>query len=306
METPQSKLHRLHQEHTKNLSQEELMNYLLDAQNYLKTEDLDGWMKNFAPISSRTEPSHVHYPPQKRAKRSDYAAVIKMMAPCNACKQECVIDDVAEGNAVCTACGTIQDMYALGVDCAHMSVDRMKNGHRHVVHRYSRVVYFKSFLDSIQGLTEPQVTQQVLDDLRLLLNGNENIGPHDVVKALRTLKISDRYRRHKYTLTEKLNTSYTPIKIQGPDYIKLLQCFLRIELAWNMHVKKSLKKRKAFLSYPYVFYQLCFHLNITHYTGKHHLLKDTRLLSHQHHLYRQVAAYCKLSCDLQVLNFNRE
>lgn len=306
METTQSKLHRLHQEHTKSLSQEDLMNYLLDAQNYLKTEDLDGWMKNFAPTLCPTEPNHILLPPPKRAKRSDYAAVYKKMAPCDACKQECVIDDVAEGNAVCTACGTIQNMYALGETHAHMSVDRMKNGHRHVVHRYSRVVYFKSFLDSIQGLTEPQVTQQVLNDLRRLLDGVENIGPHDVVKALRTLKISDRYRRHKYTLAEKLNPSYTPVKILGAHYIKLLQCFLRIELVWNMYIKKSLKKRKAFLSYPYVFYQLCFHLNITHYTGKHHLLKDLRLLDHQHHLYRQVAVYCKLSCDLTVHNFNRE
>jgi len=199
----------------------------------------------------------------------------------------------------------IQGTCAVGNSGVHISVDRLQNGQRHHVHRYSRVVYFKSYIMSIQGRTEPSITNEVLNDLRATLNGARSISPKTVSKALLTLNIANRYRRHRYTITHILNPNYPKLTINDYHTVDILKLFRRIEIYWDTEFKKTLRKRKAFLSYPYIFFQICQHLNFKQYTGPHHLLKDVNLLKQQHHLYMQIADKLKLICDVNTLNVER-
>lgn len=298
--TPADILHNLHSRYMESMTEEAMVVYLLEAQIYLIQDDLDGWKKRFAPTTPTAEP------PTKRMKCSNVQVIINMQNHiCKHCKQQTLIDDVREGSVVCTTCSIVQDTYALGMTDAHMSVDRMKNNYRYVVHRYSRIVYFRSFMDSLQGSSKPTLHKDMLRDMRRILDGVDYITPKDVRFALRKMNKSAQYRRHTNRLTILLNPAYKPLYIEPKHVAQFLHAFIRIELAWNQGFKQSLRKRKAFMSYPYIFYQLCFHFNTPQYTGPHHLLKDTGLLNKQHYMYRQLANKCKLKCDLTSLNVDR-
>lgn len=274
------------------------MNYLMSCQSFLKERDVNGWIENFAPdLMIKTEE-----PPRKKRRGCPNVVLWKDHDPCIRCNSTEIIDDVKEGSVVCTACGTIQFLQSLTMDPAHMTVDQLKNGNRLVVHRYSRVVYFRSFLCGIQGETKPQLKNGELDALRLILAGERNVTPECVLKALKALKICTRLRRHLQSLTVTLsNNAHQPVKIPPPTMREMMKLFRRVEWFWEQGMMKMhCPERKVFLSYPYIFYQLCVHLKVRHLTDKKHLLQSRALQAKLHKVYGRIAKKANLDCDLTV------
>ena len=271
-------LHDLHEEYMNKLDSTTLVNYLLDCVPFLKTNDLDGWKRRFqntSPEKTSTEPRQVCL----QCNTNDY-----------------LVHDRVQDTVVCSTCGTVVDAMCLGTDVAHMSVDRIETGTRHVVHRYSRLVYFKSFLASLQAKTKPVNTETLLVNLRATIDGPISVDA--VYVALRKLKKSTQYRRHAVTLAKMLNPELHVIEITDEQLCHLLTMFEYVERYWDRQFKHSLKQRKSFFSYPYILYQFAYHLNYTHLIQYRFLLKDYKLRHFQHYMYRQICNIFKWKCDI--------
>lgn len=202
--------------------------------------------------------------------------------------------------AQCTVCGIIQHI-ELSTGTAHMSVSSLTTGYRHVVHRYSRVVYFRSFLMSLQGETTPVIPSEDEQRMRHILDGYNLINANIVRQVLKKLKLLTRYRRHVESLAVKFSKGqYKPLQIQ-PDMMRdILRLFRRVECFWDHGGKQQdlARKRRVFLSYPYVYYQICYHLNALHLADEKFLLKSDALLEKLHLMYAPVAEKAGLDYDV--------
>lgn len=273
------------------------MDYLLSCQDYLKEEDVTGWRKRFAP-DTLIEKISVE-PSVKRRRMSPDAVLWAPHPPCSRCKSRDILDDTWGGSVVCTACGLVQIKNNVGTVAANMSYEQLKNGNRKIVHRYSRVAYFRSFLLGIQGKTYPSISEEELSSLRATCVG-ENVDDETVKHGLKKLKLATRFRRHRFTLAGMLNKSYKPVSLDHIEFFHFLKLFRMIECQWQHGMKRKLGPRRVFFSYPYVFYQLCFHLNKMHLSGPHHLLRDRTLLNKLHYAYGCCAKKAGLTCVLDV------
>lgn len=287
----------LHSAHLQGLDGEEQMDYLLSCQDYLKEEDVIGWKRRFAP-DTLLETSLLE-PAPKRRRGSPDAVTWTPHPPCSRCKSQDILEDTMGGSVVCTACGLVQMKQLLGMTSANMSYEQLRNGNRKIVHRYSRVAYFRSFLLGLQGKTYPAITEEELSSLRAVCVG-ENVDDETVKHGLKRLKLATRFRRHRYTLARMINPKFEPVDMNAAEFFNFLRFFRMIECQWQHGLKRKLHERVVFFSYPYVFYQLCYHLDTMHLTGAHHLLQDTTLLNKLHYAYGCCAKKAQLECVLNV------
>lgn len=292
-------LDTLHADYMATLTGEAQMNYLLDCLDYLKEGDTNGWKKRFAPDTLQETTCSAEPMKKKRRRCSPDALLWAPRPPCTRCKSPEILEDTWGGSVVCTACGLVQTTQTIGVTCANMSFEQLTNGNRKLVHRYSRVAYFRSFLLGLQGKTYPMISAAELDSLRVTLGGCD-VNDETVKRALKMLNLSTRFRRHRYTLARMLNPSYKPVSIDAVLFFHFLKFFRMIEWQWMWGGKQKLGQRRVFFSYPYVFYQLCFHLDVMHLSGDHHLLHNRDLLNKLHYAYGCCAKKAKITCVFNV------
>lgn len=284
-------LDQLHDEKMKQLEKGdtlELMEYLLNCQTYLKESDRDGWIKNFAPELLLPEPP---LPPPKRMRRSPKTVVWKPLQPCIECKSNDVIEDVKEGSVVCTACGLIQKLHSITPDSAHMSMDRLKNGNRDVVHRYSRVVYFRSILLGIQGQTSTKLKPEDEKSLRQFAAGkNFDVTPTQVLKFMGEHKMPKRYKRHAEFITTTItNNKHKPPQLTCDELYTLLRAFRAVESWWNHTTPFQRNGRKNMFGIRPLIYQLCMHFEINGFVDQNYLLRNRRVMRKWHNAYLRCA-----------------
>jgi hypothetical protein len=287
----QIELSKRHAQHMEAMSDMEVLEYLLDCQGFIEARDLDGWTKKYNPIQKQ---------PVKRRRMSPGAYIWTPYPNCIGCGSGEIIEDVKEANVVCTMCGIIQSVL-IGTQPVLINADRLAEVSPVVVHRYSRIVYFRSFMLSMVGMTEPEISVEVLDRLRLAIVGA--VSKKSVLLGLKSIGLLTRYRRHAVSIAGTLDRTFKPLVIPGAVFLELLKLFRRVEYFWeNDGHKKQFKGRSVFLSYPYVYYQLCVHMDQKQLTGKHHLLKSRPLLGKLHASYGALCIVAKLSCDLSIFN----
>lgn len=281
-ETTEEILTRMHTNHSACLTGEMLLDYLMSSMDYLKNVDLDGWKTEFLPVEPK--------PPTKRIRQSPNLAVFHPMPKCRSCGAEEVIDDVVQGQYVCTQCGLIQQQGVFMGGIAHCSMDRLKTGNRVYIHRYSRVVHFRTTIRLMQGDSNPLIGDEDLLRLQVELGGLDNPGVNDVNKALRKLGLSRKYRRHRCRLAFIIGDVFLPV-FDGQTIMKMFKLFRILEYYWNFYHKEISPGRKVFFSYRFIFYQFCHQLNVPQYTGRHHLLKNEKLSRFQFDSYRRASKY---------------
>jgi len=287
-------LSELHSRHLASLSGDEQIEYLLEVQEYIKSGDVVGWKERFAPEDVPVEPVV-----KKRRMGPKLCLPVKPSC-CVECRSEEVIDDVKEGNIVCTECGLVQSVLLLN-DSSVLTHDELKHRRREYVHRYSRVVYFRSFLMSLIGETKPVIHEVTMSFLRLFVGPPKDVTPVRVHVALKKMKLSTKYRRHKEYLASVLSGGvYKPLEIEMGLLKRLLQLFRQLEFHYLSVKRVSDPGRRVFFSYPYVFYQLCYHLGVSHLSGPHHLLHCRKRQQMLHKTYGRVAKKCGLKCNLEV------
>jgi hypothetical protein len=293
-------LETLHNAYLEKLPDSEKMDYLMNCVTFLSEGDVTGWKRKYQPDAFPGSNSIDDPPPTRKRRRISPDAVLwKPLDPCMECGSEEVVEDTDQGRTVCTSCGMIQVTQLLGTASSNMTYEQLKNGPTKKIHYYSRVVYFRSILMGIQALTNPQISDEELHALRAACAGSKNIDVNTVIKALRKTKMSSKFRRHRFTITRMLNPQYKPLVIKGHHFYDMLKYFTRIEFNY-MFMKDCMGTRRSFFSYTYIFYQICYHMDVMHYTGPQHLLNDPRLLSKLHAAYKPIAIASHMDYDISM------
>jgi hypothetical protein len=290
---------QLHTRYLESLSGVEQLEYLLSCQDYLKEGDVIGWKKRFAPEQS-TETNLQQQPVAKRRRMSPDACLWTPFPPCQKCGSRDIVEDMKEGRVVCTVCGLVQIFQNLGMSDANISYEQLKFGERKMVHLYSRTVYFRSWLLGLQGKTKPSITTKELGDLRAICDGENWIDETVVARGLKKLKLAPKFRRHRYSIACMLNPKYVPVSLEAPVFFEFLRLFRVVECHWQHGMKRKIRERVVFLSYPYVFYQLCVHLDMMQLTGVHHLLHNKDALNKLHYAYGCIAKKASFKFDVNV------
>jgi hypothetical protein len=284
--TATDKLGSLHKEWCAGLEGEKLFDYLLNSMLYLKTNDLQGWMEKFQPVTA-TLPIK-----KKRLRQTPVAAPVIPLPPCVGCRSEEVIDDVMEGQYVCTQCGLIQQLGVFTGGPAHCSFDRLVNTSRVHIHRYSRVVHFRTTIRMMQGDSCPVMEPGLLSRMQVEFDGIGN-GRNSIDKVslvLRRMGLSRKYRRHRWMIASKLSDITLPF-FDGDVLMKMFKMFRRLEYYWGFYKNEITPGRVVFFSYRFVFFQFCHALGRPDMTGPHHLLKNEKLSRFQFESYARASKY---------------
>lgn len=215
-------------------------------------------------LNSKTLPEETKTPerPKKRLRQSPATALYTPLPACVSCKGTNVIEDVEQGQIVCTDCGLIQSQGVFTVDSAHCSWDRIKMGSRVYIHRYSKVTHFVSVIRSLQGQTNPDGCAEVVRSLQARLGGREPTVER-VSVILKDIGLRGKYNRHVSSICVKLGGA--PVMSVVTDGMLLSMCkkFRRYEY-WYGICKKYIwsTDRKVFFSYPFLVYKMLEGMNI--------------------------------------------
>jgi len=252
--------------------QDALMNYLLDCQPFLKSQDTEAWIKQFGPADKHVIPCHDQ-------------------DMCPQCQRMCVLD-VTNNIVVCQECGLVVDTTVLLIDTGHTSYTRLKRIHRKRPHFYNPVTHFKDYVKQLTGMEHYRLLQKDEDDMRRILSGYTNITPNTVESVLRKLKLNKKYLKNCVSLAVKFG-GYEPCRITGIDYYTALKMFVSLNKYWKWHKNELAPGRKSFMNYPFVFYQISKKLKREDWIQDVKLLKHKKSLDKQHEIWSRVCKHLK-------------
>ena len=263
-----SQLHEIMCQTLAESSQETLFDYLLDSIEFLKTGDVRAWMQRFTPSS--LPPPPVRPPASTLAEKSH----------CVDCGCPVVLD-VTNNIAVCQDCGTVAEAVLLLNDAAHTTIPRLKSIARQMPHIYSRLTHFRSYALQLAGNSWYRLNEKDAGVLRRAIDGmvkqrkrKKNpppITPDDMEAVLRKKKLTRKYLFHRISLARKFG-GYQPERIDGGPWLYMYRLFKRLNVMWRYHAHWLAPRRKVFMNYPFVFFQLC------HIVGKPNWCKDLRMI----------------------------
>lgn len=270
-------LNELHANYEQTLkdSPDNLINYLLNSMEFLKTGDVQGWKDKFQPTLGAAQ----------------VESTTKTQTTCLSCRSTDFAEDVVQNVVVCRNCGLVSEHTLLKSDFAHCSISRARHIQRTYKHIYKRIVHFKTFVQHLAGNFKCPMTSEEENDLRHILNGHP-ITPNAVVVALKKLKLNKKLRKHKYQIARKLGGYKLMLFNDALTWHHMLKMFIRLEGVWRYHGKRIAPGRKIFLSYPFIFYQFCHLMNKREWLQDVQLLKNKKALTLQYAYWDEV---CKIT-----------
>ena len=256
---------------------QELIDYLLDAQPFVRAGDWEGYKAKFGPPQPRGKPQHAD------------------LSKCTqtGCKGT-VRETPLSATGICEACGTV--VYeGIGTRIEdHFDWDyKQRCGYK--VHLYSRFVNFKDLLRRIQGLNQCQMLPADRDKLAVAVPqvaGTMPVTPVIICAALKHIGLLDKHRRHKERLA--IDFGWKPlITLTHDEYHSLCRLYIQVDRAWTATKhRRTADTRKVFLNYPFVYDQLCVLINAPHLRVVPQL-KSKKLLDKQHAYWKKVLKFLK-------------
>ena len=205
---------------------------------------------------------------------------------------------MVEEGAACLVCGLLDAEMAISVRGEDLSYADRRNPPR--VHRYSRLVHMKDYLNSLCGLTRNVLSGPQLATLLAAIDG-EDYSPRNVLRGLRRLGIQKRHRKRVFTLSRLLG-GFVPVEICPGDLVEIYKRFLRVELAWNHHHREIAPGRRVFFNYGFVFQQIVVAMGKPHYARDVQTMKNTRLRRRQTKQWERLLSVM----NLQARPYNKE
>ena len=237
-------------------SPEAMMEYLLDSTEFLKMDDqaqaTQMWENKFKVNKTQLRPQNPDICPE-----------------CSSAGVQCV----ETNTVVCPKCSTVLHHQLLLNDTEHMCHDSIKRLHRKTVHFYDRYTHFKDYVQRLTGTATYKLAPEDAKNLQATLNGFPTVTPKTVEHALRKRKLTKKYLVYAVGIARELG-NHKPARIDGTDWTNLKLAFLRLSKYWHWNRKRVAPKRKSFLNYPFVFYQLAKNLGHPEWT------KDVRMPKH--------------------------
>lgn len=278
-------LSTLHQEYLSKLKDGEEIEYLLNSMDYLKNNDLEGWLRTFSPSSVSSSPVST----VKRRRCSPQEAPREGERYCKnkECRKNSVHDDVLQGCVVCTACGTIQGIYMENKGAFIDAPHAWNPAWQYVVHHYSRQVYLRSILWAMQGQTNAQLTPEEDRILRQGCVGKSSVSPADIKKIINTNKLRTVLCRHVESLAAVLSPVKRPLLyIDAQVMLQITKMFAITEYHWMKGLR--IEGRKLFPSYRFLILQYAYHLDYSE------LCLPTLLMKTRSSLIKHMTYYRKL------------
>lgn len=191
-------------------------------------------------------------PPLKKRKRgSQWTAAPEISRECQRCSSAQVIEDVDVGSAVCIQCGLIQP--SLVTETAVMSAYTPRDGITPVVvHRYSRLVYLRSIVQSIQAETKVEMSEEIREQIRNHCERTGQKSAEGVRESVRRYNLPYRLMRHSTTVACQLFPEFhkTVPQISQENQRKMFRLFRGYENVWDRASSASWKAgRKKFVNY---------------------------------------------------------
>lgn len=182
------------------------------------------------------------------------------------------IMDANGGSVVCILCGMIQDTAVL-LD-APMYVDSRggePTSSRCVVHRYSRIVYLRGLLTSIDGETNVELTNMERRFIKHYITvhsaasgGDCKLLVHQIKRSIRRMKLRPCLVYHAHTIAFQLFGKSQ--RAQNETEIRrALRRFRALEVAWDRAPKDGPLRQgtKKFPSLPWVWQRICRDLRLS-------------------------------------------
>lgn len=282
-----TELDRLHSSKTEELKncQDDLIDYLLSSVSFLESGDLTGWKKAHQ-TQDQEVLTTVEVTPADGPNSSTHYHDINV---CPMCGADSCVEDVVNDIVVCRECCVVVETCILRTDPGHTSIERLKNIHKVKKHLYKRLCHFKEYVQLLMGNYKCNMTDQEEKDLLAILDGN--VTPNTVVAGLKKLNLNKKYRKHKECIARKLG-GYQLFKMNNPMiWREMIRRFIRVEHVWKYHGKEIAPKRKIFLSYPFVFWQLCHQLGYPEWTQDVVLLKNKKAKTKQFEYWTKVCGW---------------
>ncbi len=263
----------LHDQMCQKLQQDpdQLMEYLLDCQPYLKSQDVGSWKTRFL-----TSPA----PEMTEVNRGDL---------CQECMCQCVLD-VINNIAVCQDCGTVTDSCLLLIDTGHTSYERLKRIHKKRPHFYNPLTHFRDYMKQLTGMEHFVLKKEDEQSLRRVLVGCTDITPTLIEKKLREVNLNKKYLRNCVSLAVKFG-KYKPARIRGLDYIYAMKMFVSLTKYWKWHKHELAPGRKSFMNYPFVFRQISLNLGRTDWIDDVRTMKHKKSLKMQHDIWSRMCKH---------------
>ena len=211
----------------------------MDAAPFLKNEDWEGYKQKFFPVETK--------PQRKDLESCEY---------CGGLIVRCGKNGDAQG--VCTECAVVAweglaEHTTNNTEWGSYSKDR--------IHVYSRLRNFKDFLRRMQAHQRSQMLDTDRERLKHWISLQETkITPTEIVEGLRQLGLLAKHRLHKQCLARELGGWQAP-HLTHHETCQLIFGFAEVEKGWLL-VKHG--TRKIFMSYPFVYDQLCARLGFEH------------------------------------------
>lgn len=251
------------------MSPEEEIEHLLDAAQYLRTEDFNGYTQHFLSPQDRqpkvTAKKHRGSP--GRCLQTFSLPDCANQGGKHPCGQGTTMEDVREGCVVCIQCGLIQSMSILE------SVRTGATFHSGVspiaVHHYSRIVHWVENIASMQGETKLTITPtEEAQLLAFCLKEEHRVGKgvFAVREALRRGIIPYRFLRHAPALAFRLWPRLVKLpSLSDKDVRAVLLRLRKYEDAWHLEILgNGIFKRKNFPAFRFMWPIIVEDLNLVH------------------------------------------
>ena len=246
------------------------IDYLLDAFDFIKGQDVDGWRAKYTPPPP---------PPPKKVKRMR-CSPMQVPPPerrfCRSCKSSDIFDDAAQGRVVCIACGLIQGIFMSNQATYTCVRGVIAWGSKYVVHHYSRGEYFATVLRGLIGETTPQLLPDHESCLRRAI---AEYGPavpdaRRLKQIIRKNKLPNVLNLHVEALLSRFVPSHTCLQI--PHYIlsELKRRHRIVDFYWAHGY--AIPKRSVFFSTKFLFVQFCADMDCMQYVKRDTYPRSTR------------------------------
>ena len=220
---------------------------------------------------------------------------------CEECEQDTVVYD-GLGRKVCNECGLqktdyIGEYFTTQAYTQHAdgsSKDDVNSQGSHSLqhkHIYDRMSNFKAQLRQLQGECVSALDEKVMRHMHqaALWVDKKNIDCQWVIKELKKIKAGKYIPQRQRIAAIVSGGAYTPPQLPPLIVEQLLHDFETLCKAYDKWIGQAKTKRKNFISYPFVVYQLLCRHNFQKYTGDLRLIKNTKRLEEQARVWQELA-----------------
>jgi len=201
------------------------------------------------------------------------------------------IEQQLDSSLVCPLCGLVTANTAVNIADPSKNISYNRSLSTSKLFHYRRVNHLREFLRQITGRVNITVSEEDIDKIKkeikkvgIILN---RVDEKIVRKIMKRNKLNKCYEQC-VSITRKLNPTYKAIRLTVEYEEKLVMQFIQLERPFEIIRNKVDKKRRNFLSYPFVFYRLNELNGRSDLNRTVRLLKSTKLIAKQDNFWRLI------------------